>query len=37
MQYLDKKIQKRIDDKLKLLNSFRPLPSSAVKKLREQF
>ena len=37
MKYLDKKIQKRIDDKLKLLNSFRPLPSSAVKKLREQF
>lgn len=37
MQYLDKKIQKRIDDKLKLLNSFRPLPVSAVQKLREQF
>jgi len=37
MQYLDKKIQKRIDDKLKLLNSFRPLPVSAVKKLKEQF
>ncbi len=37
MKYLDKKIQKRIDDKLKLLNSFRPLPVSAVKKLREQF
>lgn len=37
MQYLDKKIQKRIDGKLVLLNSFRPLPVSAVKKLREQF
>lgn len=37
MQYLDKKIQKRIDDKLALLNSFRPLPVSAVKKLKEQF
>lgn len=37
MRYLDKKLQKRIDDKLILLNSFRPLPSSAVKKLKEQF
>jgi len=37
MQYLDKKIQKRIDEKLALLNSFRPLPVSAVKKLKEQF
>lgn len=37
MRYLDKKIQKRIDEKLKLLNSFRPLPVSAVKKLKEQF
>lgn len=37
MPYLDKKIQKRIDDKLALLNSFRPLPVSAVKKLKEQF
>lgn len=37
MQYLDKKIQKRIDDKLTLLNSFRPLPVTAVKKLKEQF
>ncbi len=37
MQYLDKKIQKRIDDKLALLNSFRPLPVSAVAKLKEQF
>jgi len=37
MTYLDKKIQKRIDDKLTQLNSFRPLPTSAVKKLKEQF
>ncbi len=37
MRYLDKKIQKRIDGKLALLNSFRPLPASAVKKLKEQF
>jgi len=37
MYYLDKKIQKRIDDKLALLNSFRPLPVSAVEKLKEQF
>ena len=37
MQYLDKKIQKRIDDKLVLLDSFRPFPVSAVKKLKEQF
>lgn len=37
MKYLDKKIQKRIDDKLALLNSFRPLPVSAVQKLKEQF
>ena len=37
MPDLDTKLQKRIDDKLILLNSFRPLPVSAVKKLREQF
>jgi len=37
MQNLDKKIQKRIDDKLKKINSFRPLPVSAVRKLKEQF
>ncbi len=37
MHYLDKKIQKRIDDKLALLNSLRPLPVSSVKKLKEQF
>ncbi len=37
MQYLNKKLQIRIDGKLKKLNSFRPLPVSAVKKLKEQF
>jgi Fic family protein len=37
MQYLDKKIQKRIDNKLALLNSFRPLPVSAVAKLKQRF
>lgn len=37
MIYLDEKIKKRIDEKLKLLNSFRPLPISAVKKLKERF
>jgi Fic family protein len=37
MPYLDKKIQKRIDDKLALLNSFRSLPVSAVQKLKQQF
>jgi len=37
MNYLDKKIKERIDEKLKILNSFRPLPLSAVRKLREQF
>lgn len=37
MNYMDKKIQTRIDEKLKKLNSFRPLPASAVAKLKEQF
>jgi len=37
MSYLDQKIQIRIDEKLKRLNNFRPLPSSAVQKLKEQF
>lgn len=35
--YLDKKIQERLDRKRKTLNTLRPLPESAVKKLREQF
>ncbi|MBI4999671.1 Fic family protein [Candidatus Gottesmanbacteria bacterium] len=37
MSYLDPLIQQRIDKKLKRLNMFRPLSSSAVKKLQEQF
>lgn len=37
MSYLDQKIQIRIDEKLRRLNSFRPLPVSAVQKLKEQF
>ena len=37
MPYLDKSIQKRIEQKLKRLNALRPLPVSAVRKLQEQF
>ena len=37
MTYLDKKIKDRIDNKLKTLNSYRPLPESALRKIREQF
>ncbi len=37
MKYLDEKLKKRINEKLISLNSFRPLPSSLVKKLKEQF
>lgn len=37
MTYLDKTIKERIDEKLKRLNKFRPLPVSVVKKLKEQF
>lgn len=37
MQYLEKKIKDRIENKLKTLNGLRPLPPSAVKKLKEQF
>lgn len=37
MPYLDKTIQKRIEQKLKRLNALRPLPASAVRKLQEQF
>lgn len=37
MTYLDKKIKNRIDNKLKILNSYRPLPESALRKIREQF
>ena len=35
--FLDKKIQKRLEGKKKILNDLRPLPVQAVKKLREQF
>jgi len=37
MTYLDQKIKDRLENKLKTLNSYRPLPESAVKKIREQF
>ncbi len=36
MKYLDIKIADRIDQKLKSLNDLRPLPESAVLKLKEQ-
>ena len=37
MTYLDQKIKERIEEKLKRLNKYRPLPVSVVKKLKEQF
>jgi Fic family protein len=37
MQYLTRDMQERLDGKLALLNSYRPLPETAVRKLREQF
>ncbi|MCW1930255.1 MAG: Fic family protein [Candidatus Kerfeldbacteria bacterium] len=37
MPFLDKTIQKRIEQKLKRLNALRPLPKSAVQKLQQQF
>lgn len=37
MTYLDKKIKERLKNKLKVLNSYRPLPKSALLKLKEQF
>ena len=37
MQYLDQKLKKRIDEKFGRLNKFRPLPVSAVKKLKDRF
>ncbi len=37
MTYLDKKIQERLENKLKILNSYRPLPKAALEKIREQF
>lgn len=37
MTYLNPTIQNRIDEKLKRLNKFRPLPALVVNKLKEQF
>lgn len=37
MPYLEKHLKDRIDDKLRLLQSLRPLPPASVAKLREQF
>lgn len=37
MKYLNSILQKRIDEKLKIINSFRPLPASLVRKLQKQF
>lgn len=37
MDRLEKKLQERIEQKLKTLNKLRPLPHSAIKKLQEQF
>lgn len=37
MEYLEKKIKDRIENKLKALNELRPLPPSAVRKIKEQF
>jgi len=37
MNYIPAEILARLDEKLALLNSFRPLPQSVVRKLREQF
>jgi len=35
--FLDKNIKNRIDEKLKKLNSYRPLPKPALEKIKEQF
>ena len=37
MEYLTKDVKDRLDEKLALLNSYRPLPEAAVRKLRAQF
>lgn len=37
MKFLNPIIQKRIERKLEILNSFRPLPAQQVSKLQEQF
>ncbi len=36
MKYIDSKIAKRLEEKLNKLNSLRPLPKVAIKKLQEQ-
>ncbi len=37
MECLTKDMRDRLDEKLSLLNSYRPLPEAAVRKLRERF
>ncbi|MFA7702876.1 MAG: Fic family protein [Patescibacteria group bacterium] len=37
MIYLEEKLQQRLDDKKDRLNKLRPLPTSAISKIREQF
>ena len=37
MKYLDKNLAQNIERRLRELNKLRPLPSSAIKKLKEQF
>ncbi|MBU0728702.1 MAG: Fic family protein [Proteobacteria bacterium] len=37
MNYISSEILNRLDEKLSRLNSFRPLPQTAVRKLQEQF
>ncbi|KKP67892.1 MAG: Filamentation induced by cAMP protein Fic [Candidatus Roizmanbacteria bacterium GW2011_GWA2_35_19] len=37
MPYLENQLKQRIDDKLKILQSLRPLPPSSVEKLKQQF
>lgn len=37
MRYLDQNLKDRIEEKLEKINSLRPLPPPAVKKLQEQF
>lgn len=37
MRFLEERLQRRIEEKLKRLNALRPLPKAAVEKLRERF
>jgi len=37
MIYLDNKIQDRLEEKLNRLNSYRPLPKTALQKIKERF